>query len=277
MAVDRLMKSAPVRKGIALAQRLPRAVIRMSAQEADYLARPPIIVNSLPKSGTHLLMQIAERLPGARRFGTFIAQTPSLSLRMRSQAEINVRIAAIVPGEVVGAHLFYTPETSAALAKINALHLFIWRDPRDVILSEAHYLTHMARWHAMHRQFAALPDRDAQVRLAITGSGEPRYPGAEDRIGAYMGWTKDEASLAFRYEDLISPDRRAAECRRIVDSYAMRAKGDVDVPDIQTLLEAVDPERSHTFHKGGVARWRTEMSPEHQAMCETRLGKWLSR
>ncbi len=269
------MQSAPVRKGLAFAKRIPRAVARRAARGEDYRTRPPIVVNSLPKSGTHLLMQIAEALPGRRNFGVFIAQSPSLTLRTRGQEEIDALIAGMVPGEVVGAHLHYTPETAAALRGVNAVHLFIWRDPRDVLLSEAHYLAEMNPWHAMHKTFKALPDPESRVRLAITGTGDGRYPGAEERIGAYMDWPTAPGCIGLRYEDLVTPETQERECRRILEAYAAACGEEAGLPSTRELVAAIAPERSHTFSKVGGARWREEMSGDNLALRQVRLGPWL--
>jgi sulfotransferase 6B1 len=270
-----ILHSAPIRKGKALLQRIPRAVNHWTANNIDYQESPPIIVNSLPKSGTHLLMQIAKEMPRTRYFGTFIAQTPSMSLKMREQAEINKRIAAIVPGEVLGTHLHYSRDTEVSLEKINALHLFIWRDPRDVLLSEAHYLAKMNRWHAMHKTFAALPDLESQVRLAIIGTADQKYPGAETRIGSYMGWLSSSNCLCLRYESLIEPTTQLGECQKILDAYKLRSRREADLPTPEDLVRAIDPNRSHTFHRGGISRWRKEMSSENLALCQERLAPWL--
>lgn len=270
-----IMQTAPVRKGLAFAQRVPRHFARSAASPDDFRKRPPIVVNSLPKSGTHLLMQIAKAMPDRRYYGAFIAQTPTMTVKERPQEKIDALVARIVPGEVLGAHLHYTPETAAALAKINAVHLFIWRDPRDVLLSEAHYLAEMNPWHAMHKTFKALPDAESRVKLAITGTGDGRYPDAEARIGAYMGWRSDPGCVSLRYEELISPETQARECQRVLEAYGATAEGAPPLPSTQELIEAINPERSHTFNRGGVARWRKEMSGENLALCQERLGRWL--
>ncbi|WP_084514100.1 sulfotransferase domain-containing protein [Salipiger mucosus] len=268
------MKSAPVRKSRAIFSRIPRLIARTSASDDDYLHHPPVIVNSLPKSGTHLLMQLAMNLPGTRQYGSFIAQTPSLTLKLRSQQAIDRRIKSVAPGEVVGAHLHYSPETAEALRRRNALHLFIWRDPRDVLLSEAHYLAKMNRWHAMHKTFASLSDFDAQVRLAITGLDEHRYPRADKRIGPYMGWTESYGCVCLRYEDLVSPQTNIQECQRIIDAYKQLARSPRSLPSAKELVNAIDPQGSHTFNKGGIARWKEEMSPANLDLCHAILGKW---
>lgn len=270
----KIANSAPVRRGKALLRQFPRTVTRLTSEQADFASHPPIIVNSLPKSGTHLLMQIANAFPQTRYYGSFIAQTPSLTLRERTQAQLNARIDRIVPGEVLGAHLYYSPETAVTIGEKSALHLFIWRDPRDVILSEAHYLAKMSKFHAMHRTFKALPDTASRVELAITGNGG-RYLDIKERIGAYMGWIESPGCLSLRYEELVDPATQERECQRILDAYAQRCGGTEDLPSAVDLVTAISPEKSHTFNRGGIARWKSEMSEAHQAMCSERLGPWL--
>ena len=76
--MNKILYSAPFRKTKALANRAPRAIARLTASPHDYQTRPPIIVNSLPKSGTHLLMQVAQALLETIQYGSFITQTPCL-------------------------------------------------------------------------------------------------------------------------------------------------------------------------------------------------------
>jgi len=266
---DKLTKSAPARKGKAALNRVPRLIRRLQASDADYATHPPIIVNSLPKSGTHLMMQLADALPGVVNYGTFLAQTPSLTLKERSRAQIDARIAALAPGEVVGAHLYYSPETAAAFAKRNALHLFIWRDPRDVILSEAHYLAEMARFHAMHATFKKISDPEARVKLALTGDGTSRYPDAHARVAPYLGWCDDPQAVVMRYERAIHPKTQAGEVARVVAAFVKQGGEVADQAILtQSLVQAVAPKHSHTFHKGGVARWMQEMSTSNQALAK---------
>lgn len=246
---------------------------RMRAGADAYAQHPPIIVNSLPKSGTHLLMQLAEALPGATNYGTFIAQHPSMTLRPRTQDEINGRLSALAPGEVVGAHLHHSPATAQAMAYRNALHLFIWRDPRDVVLSEAHYLAHLARFHAMHRTFKNLTTFEDQVRLALLGDGTERYPAAGERIRPYLTWrTACQNVLCFQYESLTDPARTDRDIHRLIDGFEQQG-GTAGPRDqlFDRLKTAIDPERSHTFNKGGIARWRREMSADNQALANTQF------
>lgn len=193
-------------------------------------------------------MQIARALPHTRYFGSFIAQQPSVSLRMRSDEEIVRMAARLAPGEVVGAHLHYSEPISRALAEMNALHLLIIRDPAEVLLSEVHYLSSMNRFHRMAREFERLAD-DERIDLALGGASKlaERYPPFADRIAPYAGWLDDPDVCLVRYEEFSKPDRARAACRRIVEAWAKRKPEAVDIDHLAAkAANAVAPEKSHT-------------------------------
>lgn len=243
-------KLTPVRKGAAYALQIPRGLRRLISTSGDYAESPPVIVNSIPKSGTHLLMQIARALPGTRYYGSFLAQQPSLTLRHRSQREIDAGLARLVPGEVIGTHLHYTAQTASMLRQVNAVHLMIIRDPLDVLLSEAHYLRSMARFHRMHREFKGLDESQAR-QLALAGSGPSRdvFPPFPDRIRPYVGWLDDPDCCVVKFEQFAHTADRARAVETIVEFWAgridPRKSGELG-QIVQQCITAIDPARSHT-------------------------------
>ena len=117
---------------------------------ADQLAaQPPVLANSFPKSGTHLLVQIVEGLPDRTNYGTFLASnTSSFQLRERSPENTCGFIRGFVPGEIVRGHLYYDPAYAEELNRRRTVNYFVYRDPRDVVVSEATHRqvsTHLAR------------------------------------------------------------------------------------------------------------------------------------
>lgn len=271
-------RSAILRKSVALAQQLPRAAVRLTSRDEDYRARPPVLANSCPKSGTHLLLQVLEALP-VRRYGTFLASQPSVPFRERTVATMSRKIARLIPGELAPGHLYHAPPLESALARRGVIHYLIYRDPRDVAVSEAHYLTHMNRWHRLHRTFAALPDDEARIRYAITGNGDSvrapyDYPDLAARFARFVPWIGRDDVCAVRFEDLAGP-RQAEEVRRIVAFYAARG-GAVDVESLTaTALANIDPKRSHTFRQGRVGGWRDAMTAEHRVLVKRVAGPLL--
>lgn len=257
-----------VRKGTAytlqLACRLP---IRITAKRQDYADQPPIIVNSIPKSGTHLLLQLARAVPGTRYYGGFVAHAWSVTMRERTRQEIAFRLSHIVPGEVVGAHLYHDPEVARFLVERSAIQLFIYRDPRDLVLSEANYITNMNRWHRLHSVMKSLPDEESRVRALIEGI-PGLYGDVGTRLRRFIGWLNEPDVIAVRYEDLQSSLHSVA-LRDLCRCIAQRAPvyGAADMLSEKMEL-AIAPERSHTFHQGGSEKWRTQLSYDNLMSIE---------
>src|SRR5687768_7590712 len=163
-----------VRKGARAALAVPKWVRSWTATNADYAARPPVLANSFPKSGTHLLAQLTEGLPDRVNYGAFLgSETSSFQLRERSAANTHRFIRNFVPGEVIRGHLYYETSYAEELVKRNAVNYFVYRDPRAVVVSEVHYLRDMNRWHRLAKYFRRLPTIGEAISLSIRGFDPP--------------------------------------------------------------------------------------------------------
>lgn len=266
-----LVRKTPIlRKGLAFAIEPLARIERNLTPITAYAAAPPVFANSLPKSGTHLLLQVTRALPGTRYLGRFIATSPSLTQRERHPRILADKVTRVLPGETLGSHLHYSPDVAVAMASINSLHLFIYRDPRDVITSEAYYLAEMNRWHRMHKHFNALSGHKARLLLALDGL-DTHYPEANARLLPYSGWLAAPDTLAIRYESLVGP-HQSEEIDRIVSAW--RACGGTAAGTnnlVARLIEAIDPGKSHTFRQGGIGKWRRGMSDAEAEVFSNRL------
>ncbi len=252
-------RSNLVRKGIAYSLQASRTIRRLADAKPDFARHPPVIVNSIPKSGTHLLMQIARALPGTCYFGSFIAQNPSISLRLRSQSDVDRLISRIVTGEVVGAHLYHTPATSSAFEQRNALNLFIFRDPRDVVVSSLFYLRDVVTWNAVSKAIRALPSDESRLTALVNGIPEIAFPPLSQRLGSYAGWVDDPNALAIRFEDARQAPGETIE--RILLAFERRS-GTILTDEQRALLyRSPNASGSHTFRKGAVGGWRDHFTP----------------
>jgi hypothetical protein len=180
----------------------------------------------------------------------------------------------------VPAHLHHHAACAAALASRHAVHYFIYRDLRDVAVSEAHYLTHMNRWHRLHRYYKALPDDGARIAWAIGGATSPAfaydYPDIARRFERYRPWLSDANVCAVRFEDLLGPTRRQAVARIVAHYQRAAGRGEDDVQAItDRAVAAIDPTRSHTFRAGKVGGWRTACTPQHVMLMQQVAGKLL--
>ena len=273
------MRSPLLRKLRLLRRQIPRAQRRLSASPEAYERTPPVVANSFPKSGTHLLLQLLQSLPNTTHYGSFIATTPTITFTERSLEAHARLVSRIAPGELVAAHLYYDPQHAALLAGKRCVHYFIYRDPRDVVVSEAHYLTRMNRWHRLHRYFRRLPSDDDRISFSILGNAaQPTpfdYPDVARRFERYRGWLGREDVMALKYEDLVS-DRRADTVRRMVRYYLERT-GPIADPDdlVRRALANVDGPASHTFRSGKVGGWRDAFGAAHRREMKRVAGDLL--
>lgn len=270
-------KSVVLKKAWRLTAAAPRVWHGWSASPTDYRQRPPVLANSFPKSGTHLLVQILGALPGLRDWGNFWASQPSFSFRESKPPSMAARVKRAAPGELVGGHLYFSSEVKRALEERNVAHFFIYRDPRDVVVSEAHYLTHMNRWHRMHGAFKKLPSPEERLLLSINGiEGDGvGYPNVARRFERFRGWLGDPGVCSMRYEQLVSSEREEV-VKRIIDYYCERSGCDADRQRlVEASLAAIDPARSHTFRSGRAGGWRLEFDEGAKSAFKRVAGKLL--
>ncbi|EDY81312.1 Sulfotransferase domain superfamily [Verrucomicrobiia bacterium DG1235] len=256
---------------------IPRFCSRLSSDGTDWKRNPAVLVNSFPKSGTHLLSQILGVLPGLRDWGNFWASNPSLTLKERAPVKMAKSIRGVASGELVCAHLNYSEPVAEALRDKNIVHYFIYRDPRDVVVSEAYYLAHMNRWHRMHNRFKRLGSQTERVLLSIRGlpEGGVRYPNIGERFKMFEGWINNPSVCSITYEDLVS-ERQEEVLRKIFCHYEDQVGAGIDVEEmVAASQEAIDPHRSHTFRRGGSGGWKADFNEDLTSAFKAATGDLL--
>jgi len=270
-----------VRKSVRLLLLAPRSVHRHTDSAEQRRLAPPVLANSVPKSGTHLLDQIVAAMPRRRNYGVFLeSMTASYVFRERTVASTLEFLAGIVSGEIVRAHLHHSVEAENAARELGLVHFLVYRDPRDVVVSETHYLRSMNRWHRMHPHFRACASFADAVLLAIEGldprTSELQYPDVGQRFRRFQPWIGSPTVHAVRYEELISSRRRQV-VEELVHHYARAAGEQVDVAAVADEAELrIAPERSHTFRKGGSGGWREVFTPRHVEAFKRVTGSLLT-
>jgi hypothetical protein len=269
-----------VRKGAAALLAVTKWFESQRINPSDLAVRPPVLANSFPKSGTHLLLQIIAGLPDRENYGAFLASmTSSFRFRERTADDTCRFIRGFVPGEIVRGHLFHKTRYETELAGRNAVHYFIYRDPRDVVVSEAHYLREMNRWHRLHPYFRRAESIADAIMLSITGFEPPlpdiEYPSISARLARYRGWLDCGECMSIRFEDLRS-DRQAELIHEMAQFYARHCDGQLDVEACTRSMEAgIAPEKSHTFRSGKKSGWQREFSAEHRRRFDEIAGDLL--
>lgn len=255
---------------------------RFASLSAPQNGWPTLLGISFPKSGTHLLDQIllgfAQVAPFAKRVHSFYAEYEGETGAKRKPEQALAWLDALSPLDVASAHLFARPEAVARVTSPRFVPYFIFRDPRDVVVSHVFYVTDMEARHVHHEYYKSLPDFDSRLKVSILGrpGAGIEFPNIADRFAPYLGWLDHREVLTIHFEDLIHA--RAATLSRIADHLLARAPLPATPERILESLEtSINPSKSPTFRSGKTGEWKKYFTAEHKRIFKESAGDLLVR
>lgn len=251
--------------------------LRFASQPANL---PVLLGISFPKSGTHLLDQIllgfSSVAPYARRVHSFYAEYEGESGKKREPEKALHWLGSLRPCDIASAHLFARPDAVTRVCAEKFAPYFIFRDPRDVVVSHVFYVTEMEARHAHHQHYKSLPGFDARLKVSILGRPEAgiEFPNIAARFEPYLGWLDHKEVLKIHFEDLIH--NRQATLASIIDHLLSRVTLPASRQLILNSLEAsINPTKSPTFRSGKTGEWKKHFTDEHKKIFKEVAGDLL--
>lgn len=251
--------------------------VRFASQPANL---PVLLGISFPKSGTHLLDQIllgfSNVAPYAKRVHSFYAEYEGESGKKRDPQHAVQWLDSLHPCDIASAHLFARPEVVTSVCSPNFIPYFIFRDPRDVVVSHVFYVTEMESRHVHHAYYQSLPDFDTRLKVSILGrpDADIEFPNIAERFAPYMDWLNHPEVLKIHFEDLIQD--RAATLNQIIDHFLAHAPVQTSRKLILESLEAsINPTKSPTFRSGKTGEWNNHFTDEHRKIFKDFAGDLL--
>lgn len=249
----------------------------------EALKQSPIIFgNAMPKSGSHLISQV---LQGLTRLGPSVNPGFPPVNRAEDNRKLSARailenLRALRSGDVAYGYLGAEEPYLSELTRKGRATIFLYRDPRDMLVSHVFYATQMHSDHGMHDYYTQdLDSMEARLNAAIQGVDQPgvELRGVRARYEQYLGWLSQPQVLSLRFEDLILNRQLAFE--RLLNYLAMRGfKLKLPRPRaVETLVMAVAPAKSGTFRKGQPGNWREHFTPANKACFKATAGDLLIR
>lgn len=250
---------------------------------ASTLSASPIVLgNAMPKSGSHLIIQI---LQGLTRVGAFVNPGfPPLNRgednsKLSDQAVLEA-IRRMRPGDIGYGYISAAEPFLSALTQPGRATIFVYRDPRDMIISHIFYATQMHKRHWMHRYYTqTLTTMEERINAAINGVDEPgsELTPIRRRYEGYLGWLQRPEVLCLRFEDLIL--NRQEALTRILDyleacGYRPRLPRSQAIASLET---AIAPKKSGTFRKGKPGNWREYFTEANKEQFKRNAGDILLR
>jgi hypothetical protein len=257
-----------------------QAILRWRRLKFD--EAPPIFGNAKPKSGSHLLYQILSgytRIMPYRYVEAEPIRTITAEGRRRTAAEILADLKRLPRGVIGWGYLEASPENIAFLVQPGRVNYFLYRDPRDMLVSHVFFATEMHPGHGMHAYYNALPDFNARLKVAIAGIDQDglRMVSVRQRYEDVFRWLETPGVMCIRFEDLV--ERRAATLQAMLDEVE---KSGYRIPTpreeaLCLLMAAIQPQRSATFRSGKSGTWRQYFTEEHKRLFKEVAGDLLIR
>lgn len=260
-------------------------------------ATPKWLLSGLPKSGLHLISLMVAPLANPPQghpwerpdwwgnlFNVWTTQWRDDEW-MRGQF---YKLARLQPGEYLRAHAAYREDVADFVDKCGVAHVFVYRDPRDVAVSQAYHvinpgadLQHGSK--TFYRLIEHASGFDDVLTAVIEGIGG--YAGVMERWEMFAPWMDCEWVHVVRFEDAIAD--RATTAREILLYGVNRINDALDLNwqiNARQFNAAVDEmvktslmtERSQTFRKGLSGEWRNEFKPQHvEAFKRCDVNNWI--
>ena len=195
----------------------------------------------------------------------------------RSADEILADLRRIPSGVIGWGYLEATKENISFLTETGRVNYFIYRDPRDMLVSQVFFATDMHEEHGMHAYYKSLPDFSARLRVAITGIDKDglKMVSVKQRYEGVFQWLEQQNVMCIRFEDLIN--NRDATLDAMLNEVE---KTGYKIPTprgqaLSILVDAINPKKSHTFRSGKTGGWSQHFTEEHRELFKEVAGDLL--
>ncbi len=230
----------------------------------NFFAERPLMIQSIPKAGTHLLFECA------RAFG--YGEPPHQNLPTYDeelQDGIFYNLQHMRMEYLAQPHrLIWRFSDAMGTAPI----LFIYRDPRDIAVSMAHYLAKQKDYHVLSAYMESLPPHERLSAVICGRYPMPVYINDHYRLQGdirsmmmtYTEWLKKPLPrvVPISFEEIVGPrggGDREAQLRAV-----WRLQLALHVPGSPAdYADRFFSEDSATFRRGRIGSYRDEFTDEH--------------
>jgi len=270
-----------IRQALRPTGKTAQAILRW--QRFSFHEAPPIFGNSKPKSGSHLLLQILNGFTQIMPY-RYVDAEPIRTIKKdggrRTPDDILKDLRTTPQGVINWGYLDATKENVSFLTQAGRVNYFIYRDPRDMLVSQIFFATDMHEEHGMHAYYNSLPNFSARLNIAITGidqdglkmvSVKQRYEG----VFQWLDASRQKNVMCICFEDLINS--RDVTLNAMLNEVQ---KTGYQIPTarekaLSVLAEAIQPKKSHTFRSGKTGGWKEYFTEEHKKLFKDIAGDLL--
>lgn len=237
-----------------------------------------------PKAGLHLadlwvstLLEPEGDHEHGHWFGTFDGN--AWTTAQSNLEHIELALAAVRTGHYIKGHMGWSPALAGLARHLRMGIAFVYRDLRDVVVSQAYHVLSdddLKLKHPGKALYKVLPTFEDVMIACIEGIGP--YAGLFERWELYAGWLLEPGVLALRFEEMVSSGPEVA--KRLIRYCYRQAWMDCPAALVNKLAPRVVQNgrctrRSPTFRRGKPGAWRKHFTENVRAVFKARDPGWL--
>jgi hypothetical protein len=238
---------------------------------------PVIFGNGMAKSGSHILEQYLSGLEACAPL-TFTDVHPIRTLGVDGQPRTTESVVRdlnrLRGGDIGWGYIPSRPVYRRWFDRPDVVSYFIYRDPRDRIISHIFYAMDIHKGHAMHDYYRRLESMEERVTATIQG-----VPGMVQDVRSayesYLGWFDCDSVMPIRFEDLVGHQRETlGKMLGHIAAAGVPLRQEMRVI-LDGLIEAMAPKHSPTYRSGRSGEWRAHFTEKNVAEFKLVAGDLL--
>lgn len=261
---------------------------------------PPLFFSSIPKCGKNIVYSFlfelgykpSELNDGGLYYAVNCRESRSMDERDHylvahreltpdetqfGKRALEEKMASLRTGEVLHRHFYYTEHLSSVLSQSNIKTIFVYRDPRDCLLSAVNYVFDQHKPEHIYKRLQSLTREQAALSML---KGDSRLIPFAEWFDGYYSWLDAPNVIALRFEDIIGAKGGGSDvAQKIAFSKLVNELGILVPPELfERALSCAFNASAGTFRKGQIGSWVHESTwgirRTFHASCKSLPAKW---
>ena len=254
------------------------------------------LINSLPKGGTNLFSKAIRLFPGISFSGLHIGKDTlgsqanvkthqaMIPIGVDSPASIDLetikeKFSNLKAGHFATAHIPYSSELSNFLLEAKIKSILIFRDPRDVVVSHAFYVSKESN-HFLFDSYQPMSIEE-RITCSIVGTDQMNIKdlgllNIQERCQSILDWKQQPLNYTTQFERIIG--EKGGGSRELQFQELRNIAHHLGIEYSERDLEHISKELfggTHTFRKGTIGSWRENFSERHKSVFKDIAGQTL--
>ncbi|MDQ6862663.1 MAG: sulfotransferase domain-containing protein, partial [Thermoproteota archaeon] len=224
----------------------------------------PVFVCTIPKSGTLLLGGILRQIFGKE----LMYKSADKYGNRHITTEVDILSQHRLENKIYSGHIRYSEKIANLISKYPKV--FLIRDPRDYVVSQAHFMNNFKRESTIERRYRALPSWKLKLSAVIFGMTHKaaRLEGVNEFYNVHcIKFLSLPNTFVVKFEDIVGSQSGGNDNRALTTIRSILEFIGCTINDAETLADDVylgsDPAKSSTFRSGKIGSWRQEFNADH--------------